>query len=147
VHRTTHVRPIERLTQEHLQPLPADFAWERFATEERKVTWDGYVSYDGVLYGLPGKLGLAGKYVQVCERKKVLTVWSAGTKVLEIEKRPCSQESVVHPEQWSTVPSVAQTRRAPAPLGHQKHTPDVASRPLQEYDQYCGVETLQEALL
>ncbi len=87
VHRTTHVRPIDRLEEEHLRPLPQDFAWERFATEERKVTWDGYVSYDGVLYGLPGKLALAGKYVQVRERKGMLTVWSAGVQVFAIEKR------------------------------------------------------------
>ncbi|HEY6407054.1 MAG TPA: hypothetical protein VIY29_06280 [Ktedonobacteraceae bacterium] len=67
VHRTTHARPVERLAQEQLLPLPQDFAWERFATEERKVTWEGYVSYDGVLYGLPGALKLAGKQVQVAD--------------------------------------------------------------------------------
>ena len=35
VHRTTHERPRERREQEPLVPLPAAFAWERFATEER----------------------------------------------------------------------------------------------------------------
>ncbi len=146
VHRTTHMRPIERLAQEQLLPLPADYAWERFATEERKVTWDGYVSYDGVLYGLPGQLELAGKYVQVRERKGMLTVWSAGTQVLSVEKRPRSQESVPHPEQWAGVASVSQTRRTPAPLGHLQPEPSVESRPLQEYDQYCGVTEVAEAL-
>ena len=146
VHRTTHVRPIERLQEEQLQPLPADYAWERFATEERKVTWDGYISYDGVLYGLPAHLNLAGKYVQVRERKGVLTVWSAGTQVFSIEKRPRSQESVPHPDQWAGVASVSQTRRMPAPLGHQKPAPLVTSRALSEYDQYCGLETMQEVL-
>lgn len=145
VHRTTHVRPVARLAEEKLLPLPQDYAWERFATEERKVTWDGYVSYDGVLYGLAGKLELAGKYVQVREHRGVVTVWSAGAKVLEIEKRPRSQESVTHPEQWSGINSVSQTRRTPAPLGHQKPVPEVSSRPLQEYDQYCGIEMGQEA--
>jgi transposase len=146
VHRTTHMRPIDRLDEEQLCPLPDDFAWERFATEERKVTWDGYISYDGVLYGLPGALQLAGKYVQVRERRGVLTVWSAGTQVIAIEKHPRSQESGAHPEQWNGVASVSQQRRAPTPLGHQKQMPDVASRPLQEYDQYCGTASLQEAL-
>jgi hypothetical protein len=144
VHRTTHVRPVERLAQEQLLPLPQDFAWERFATEERKVTWDGYVSYDGVLYGLPGTLQLAGKYVQVRERNGVLTVWSAGQQVFAIEKRPRSQESVPHAEQWKTVASVSAIRRSPTPLGHLQTPPDVQSRPLQEYDQYCGVESIQE---
>jgi len=67
VHRTTHVRPADRLAEEKRLALPQDFAWERFATEERKVTWDGYVSYDGVLYGLPATLQLAGKQVQVAD--------------------------------------------------------------------------------
>lgn len=146
VHRTTHVRPIERLAEEHLSPLPTDFAWERFATEERKVTWDGYVSYDGVLYGLPGKLELAGKYVQLRERKGVLSIWSKGERVLQLEKRPRSQESVTHPEQWTGVASVDQTRRAPAPLAHQHLAPEVAHRPLQDYDQYCGTLAGQEVL-
>ena len=144
VHRTTHARPVERLAEEQLLSLPEAFAWERFATEERKVTWDGYVSYDGVLYGLPGTLQLAGKQVQVRERKGVLTIWSAGQQVFEIEKRPRSQDSVPHPQQWKTVPSVSATRRAPTPLGHLQPTPDVASRPLQEYDQYYGVAPVQE---
>jgi transposase len=146
VHRTTHARPVARLAEEKLLPLPQEYAWERFATEERKVTWDGYVSYDGVLYGLAGKLGLAGKYVQVRERKGVLTVWSAGTQGLSIEKRPRSQESVTHPEQWAGVASVSETRRTPAPLGHQKPAPEIASRALSEYDQYCGLEAFQEAM-
>ena len=147
VHRTTHVRPVARLAEEQLSPIPEAYAWERFATEERKVTWDGYVSYDGVLYGLPGHLELAGKYVQVREHKGVLTVWSAGTQVLSLEKRPCSQQSVSHPEQWAGVASVAQTRRAPAPLGRKLPSPEVAHRSLQEYDQYCGTDVLQEVLV
>jgi transposase len=146
VHRTTHVRPLDRLAEEQLLPLPQDFAWERFATEERKVTWDGYVSYDGVLYGLPATLQLAGKQVQVRERKGVVSIWSAGKQVFEIAKRPRSQESVPHADQWKTVASVSAVRRAPTPLGHLQPAPDVQSRPLQEYDQYCGVETLPEVV-
>jgi len=147
VHRTTHARPVDRLAEERLLPLPEAFAWERFATEERKVTWDGYVSYDGVLYGLPGSLHLAGKHVQVRERKGVLSVWSAGKPVFEIEKRPRSQESVPHAEQWETVPTAASTRRAPTPLGHLQPAPQVESRSLQEYDHYCGVATRLEVVV
>jgi hypothetical protein len=144
VHRTTHARPLERLVEEKLSSLPEDFAWERFATEERKVTWDGYVSYDGVLYGLPGQLQLAGKMVQVRERKGVLTVWSASVQVFSIEKRPRSQDSVVHPEQWKSVGSVSETRRAPVPLGHLQAVPEIALRTLSDYDQYCGTQAVQE---
>jgi len=47
--------------------LPQSFAWERFATEERKVGWDGYLSYDVVMYGLPAQPPMAGSVVQVRE--------------------------------------------------------------------------------
>ncbi|GLV55844.1 hypothetical protein KDH_26880 [Dictyobacter sp. S3.2.2.5] len=137
---------MERLVEERLLPLPADFAWERFATEERKVSWDGYVSYDDVLYGIPGPLRLAGRSVLVRERKGVLTMWSDGKRIFEIEKRPRSQESVPHPDQWKSVPSVSAQRRTPAPLGHLQPAPDVVTRPLQEYDQYGRVESVQEVL-
>lgn len=146
VHRTTHARPIDRLAEEQLRPLPEAFAWERFATEERKVSWDGYVSYDGVLYGLPGTLQLAGKAVQVRERKGMLTIWSAGKQVLEVAKRPRSQDSVPHPEQWKTVAAAASARRAPTPLGHLHSVPEVESRPLSAYDAYCGIGPIQEIL-
>ena len=147
VHRTTHARPVDRLIEEKLLPLPPAFAWERFATEERKVTWDGYVSYDGVLYGLPSVLALAGKGVQVRERKGVLTIWSAGAQVFEITKRPRSQDSVPHAEQWKTIASVSAVRQGPAPVGHLQSAPEVQSRPLQEYDQYCGVALLQGGIV
>ena len=144
VHRTTHARPIDRLAEEQLRSLPEAFAWERFATEDRKVTWDGYVSYDGVLYGLPGILALAGKQVQVRERKGVLSVWNGGKQVFQIAKRPRSQDSVPHAEQWKGVPSVEASRRGPTPLGHQQPQPDVQSRSLQEYDAMYGIEAIQE---
>jgi hypothetical protein len=146
IHRTTHARPVDRLAEEQLLPLPQDFAWERFATEERKVTWDGYVSYDGVLYGLPGTLQLAGKQVQVRERKGVVSVWSAGKQVFAIAKRPRSQDSVPHEDQWKTVASASAIRRGPTPLGHLQPAPQVESRSLQEYDQYCGVASVQEVV-
>jgi hypothetical protein len=100
VHGTTHERPSERIVAEPLAPLPAAFAWERFATEERKVGWDGYFSYDGVLYGLPSSPPLAGAVVQVRERHGKLSVWSAGQLVVELAKRPQSQTHVEHPDQF-----------------------------------------------
>jgi transposase len=60
-HATTRIPPCVRWAEEGLRPLPTGWAWERFASEERKVSWDGYISYDGVLYGLPANLpGLFG---------------------------------------------------------------------------------------
>ena len=141
MHRTTHERPRERREQEPLSPLPEAFAWERFATEERKVSWDGYLSYDGVLYGLPSEPPVAGTVVQVRERHGMLSVWSAGRLLAELAKRPLSQSTVTHPDQFRTVAPAASLRERTVPLGHQRAAPAVVTRALAEYDQLCGVAT------
>lgn len=142
VHRTTHERPRDRREQEPLAPLPQAFAWERFATEERKVGWDGYLSYDGVLYGLPSSPPVAGSVVQVRERHGMLFVWSRGQLVLEVAKRPQSQVTVTHPDQFRGVAPAASRHAQVVPLGHQRSVPQVLIRTLAEYDQLCGVEVL-----
>ena len=148
VHRTTHARPVDRLAQEQLLPLPQDFAWERFATEERHPSPGMGMSLTmACSRSLPGTLKLAGKQVQVRERKGVVSVWSAGKQVFA-KARAASliRDSVPHAEQWTTVASVSAIRRGPTPLGHLQSAPEVESRPLQEYDQYCGVASVQEVL-
>jgi transposase len=142
VHRTTHERPCDRRLREPLAPLPTAFAWERFATEERKVSWDGYLSYDGVLYGLPSDPPVAGTLVQVREQRGTLSVWSGGCLIASLAKRPLSQEIVTHPDQFRTVAPAASLRNRTVPLGHQRPAPVVATRALVEYDQLCGVEVL-----
>lgn len=139
VHHTTRRVPIDLWAEEELTALPTGFAWERFGTEERKVTWDGYASYDGVLYGLPAQAALAGKQVLVRERHGLLTFWAGGVQVLSLTKRPRSQEIVTHPEQFRDVLSAAASKRVAQPLAHQVSAPPVASRPLGEYDRLCGV--------
>ena len=142
VHRTTHERPCDRREREPLAPLPQAFAWERFATEERKVSWDGYVSYDGVLYGLPSEPPVAGSVVQVRERHGMLSVWSGGQLLAEWAKRAGSGEHMEHPEQFRTVAPAASRRAQVIPIGHLRAVPQVMKRDLAEYDQLCGVEVL-----
>jgi hypothetical protein len=55
VHRTTRQIRLDRWAEEGLTPLPTDYAWERFGTEERRVSWDGFISYDGVRDALTGE--------------------------------------------------------------------------------------------
>jgi transposase len=146
-HATTRVPPRERWLQEALRPLPADWttnwAWERFATEERKVSWDGYISYDGVLYGLPANLpglsSLAGSHVQVRERAGQIVVWSAGQRVLVSAKHAQSRAVVPHPDQFAGVAGASVALRATTPLGHRLPAPPVAQRDLREYDRLYGV--------
>jgi len=142
IQRTTHHRPVELLAAEGLRPLPAGWAWHRFLAEERRVSWDGYVSYDGVLYGLPSRPGepaLAGARVQVSDWQGQVSVWQQATLVLA---RTRSGTCVPHPDQFRTVLPAAAARRASVPLGHQIVAPAVAQRPLSEYDRLCGVVDL-----
>jgi hypothetical protein len=145
VHRTTHVRPVDRWAEEGLRPLPVGWAWHRFAAEERQVTWDGFISFDGVLYGLPSRPGaqaLAGRRVQVHERHGELTVWHQGQVVLTVAVRTHSGTVVPHPDQFRTVLPAAAARREQVPLGQQLPAPLVAQRPLDEYDVLCGIVPL-----
>jgi transposase len=140
VHRTTRQVPLERWVEEPLAPLPTDFAWERFGTEERRVSWDGFISYDGVLYGLPSDALVAGTAVQVRERGREVRVFHHGQLIATLAKRPRSQEIVLHPEQFRHVAPASAHRQVQRPLGHQVETPQVSIRPLAEYDQLFGVE-------
>ena len=138
-HATTRVPPRTRWAAEGLRPLPTDWAWERFAAEERRVSWDGYVSYDGVLYGLPasppGMPPLAGATVQVRERAGQVRIWSGGQRVLRRRQaRPVPREIVPHPDQFRGVAPAASARHAATPLGHRVPAPSVARRDLREYD-------------
>jgi hypothetical protein len=143
VHRTTRQVPLERWVEEPLSPLPQEFAWERFGAEERRVSWDGFISYDGVLYGLPSDPPVAGTMVQVRERAHELRVVRQGQLIATLHKRPRSQEIVLHPEQFRHVAPASAHRQALKPIGHQVKAPSVAIRKLSEYDQLFGVEVSQ----
>lgn len=140
VHQTTHQRPLDRWAEEGLQPLPHGYAWERFATEERKVSWDGYLSYDGVLYGLPSDPPVAGRVVQVRAQQRVLHVWSQGQLLVSLAQRARSGEVVTHPDQFRTVAPASAHRQAAEPLAHQVSLAPVARRALAEYDQLVQSE-------
>jgi len=147
VHATTHEAPLVRWAKEHLRPLPTswheqrqpNWARERFCAEERVVSWDGYVAYDGVLYGLPAPAGLAGRRVQVSRWAGQVTIWSQGQVVLQVNARADSGSVVPHPEQFVGILPAAAARRPDIALGHQVPAPVVVQRPLWEYDQLCGV--------
>jgi len=140
VQRTTRQRPIDRLVHEDLQPLPPAFAWARFAAEDRRVSWDGYVSFDGVLYGLPAEAAVAGGAVQVRDQGRHLSVWHQGTQIASLSKQSRSGEIVPHPAQFRQILPAAALRRQRQPLAHQQAAPLVAQRATAQYDALCGVE-------
>jgi transposase len=140
VHRTTRRVPMDLWVEEQLSPLPKDYAWERYGAEERRVSWDGFMSYDGVLYGLPAQAAVAGSMVLVRQWHRTLRVYHQGQLIATLSKQPHSQEIVWHPEQFAGVQPSPSIRRTDKPLGHQIEAPKVMVRPLSEYDQLFGVE-------
>lgn len=140
VHRTTRRVPLDLWVEEQLSPLPKDTTWERFGAEERRVSSDGFVSFDGVLYGLPSSPPMAGAMVQVRKRHRELRVFYQGRLVATHQVRPRSMEIVVHPEQFAGVPPTPSLRQQLRPVGHQIPAQEVEIRALTEYDQLFGLE-------
>lgn len=140
VHRTTRKIPLDLWAEEGLSPLPTNYAWEHFGSEERRVSWDGFISYDGVLYGLPATPPVAGSVVLVRERERELRIFHQGNLIATVQKHPRSQEIIIHPDQFRDVAPVPSLRQREKPLGHQVQAPLVAVRALAEYDQLFGVE-------
>jgi hypothetical protein len=62
---TTGEKPNERLKEERLRPLPPPEAVVRYLTEGRRVSRDGFVSYEGAYYGIPW--AFSGKHVGVVD--------------------------------------------------------------------------------
>ena len=60
---TTNDTAVKGLTQEKLKPLPTAAIRDRYRYESRSVSKDGFISYDGVRYGVPWEY--SGRYVTV----------------------------------------------------------------------------------
>ncbi len=66
VHGTTGEIPLEALRKESLLPLPDKSVRDKYRWETRKVTRDGFVSYDGAKYGVPWQYSGREVRVRVC---------------------------------------------------------------------------------
>jgi hypothetical protein len=139
VHQTTRSRPVDRLEEEVLLALPEGYAWHRYRCEERKVSWDGYVSYDGVLYGVPGPAKLTGTLVSVGGVGEQVQIFSGGVCVATHPRQARSGQAVMHPEQFTGFPTAHEVGRLPVPLGHLNDAPPLVRRSLNEYDVLFGL--------
>lgn len=78
----------------------------------------------------------------VRERQREWRVFHQGQLVVTRQKRPRSQDIVLHPEQFHNVAPAASRRQAAKPMGHQVEAPNVPVRSLSEYEQLFGVEVI-----
>ena len=145
LHRTTRRLPLDLWVEENLTAMPQDRTWERYGAEERRVSSDGFIAFDGVLYGLPSHPAVAGAMVQVRKRHRELRVFFSGHLIATHHVRPRSQEIVEHPEQWKGVLPTPSLRSTQRPLGHQvQANTTVLVRPLTDYDHLFGLEVTNE---
>lgn len=142
VHRTTRRVPLDLWVEEKLSALPTGTTWQRFGAEERRVSSDGFVSFDGVLYGLPSAPAMAGAKVLVRKRQRELRIFYQGQLVATHQVRARSTEIVLHPQQFLGVPPTPALLQKLRPLAHQISAPAVQVRSLTEYDQLFGLEVL-----
>ncbi|MBK9714636.1 MAG: hypothetical protein IPO81_25505 [Kouleothrix sp.] len=87
------------------------------------MTADNFVSFDGVLYGLPASVALQGRVVQVGPARRCRADLEGGQVVAEHQARPLSGTQVLHPEQFTGVPPARTAQQTPAPLATNRRHP------------------------
>ncbi|MDI9260531.1 IS21 family transposase [Alicyclobacillus sendaiensis] len=131
IHGTTGERPCDRMLRERLRPLPEPERLEKFLEEERRVSLDGFISYDGVRYGVPW--AYSGRTVKVRHRRNEIEIWCEGVCI--------AKHSTGH-RVGSTVPlegqydgwSASNGQIRPRPVAFQVPVDEVETRPLSWYE-------------
>jgi len=135
VHGTTGRRPIEMLKEEQLQPLVAPGRLAKFLREERTVSSDGYVSFDGVKYGVPWKY--SGRVVTVRQVANFVEVWSDDQRIALHDKSDGSGYVKLNGQYDGLASAGGAT--SPLPLAKQVSATEVEHRPLAIYERLAGI--------
>ncbi|WP_374713746.1 IS21 family transposase [Symbiobacterium terraclitae] len=137
VHGTTGERPCDRrpLERANLRALPTPAVLDRFLSETRFVSRDGFVSFDGSRYGVPWKL--AGLEVQVRQSGGYVEILHHGERVALHPKALLPRTTVPLVGQYQDIP-LSQTPRYQPPTAVQLRAPEVEVRSLQVYEQLAG---------
>lgn len=132
VHATTGEHPVVRWARENLQPLPLH-PFPTAVRFSRRVSRDGYFSYQGVLYSVPWQF--AGGTVLVEEQiGGRLRVWWHEDLVAEHAMPRDGGRRIVNPEHTVGLPEAQRRGRAG---GLTQCYPDVQQRPLSVYDAFA----------
>lgn len=131
-HGTTGEAPLNRLEREELIPLPDMTLLDHYRWEYRRVGVDGFLSYDGVRYGVPWRF--SGQEVRVRRLGSEVLVVDGNGEVVE-RHTLChqSRRHVFAPHQY--VGLVEQEGLpCPLPLGYRIPYEEVEVRPLSAYE-------------
>ena len=135
IHSTTGLIPLKELKKEPLLPLPELRARDRYRYETRRVSSDGFVSYDGVRYGVPWRY--SGKELRV-------RLYDGGFQVFDVPVCIAEHKALYKSKGRSFLPGqyqgLVQNHGMPITPSYGLQIPkEVEIRPLSVYDQLAGV--------
>lgn len=136
IHGTTGERPCDRLPLEQLKPLPSEEILAPFRFENRRVSQDGFVSFDGARYGVPWKY--SGREVMVRLIRGFVEIWSEGSLIARHEQTHRTRAVVMLPGQYAGL-HTAQGHAHPRPVARQIPADQVEARPLDLYERLAEV--------
>jgi transposase len=136
IHGTTGEIPLEALAKEPLLPLPEESMLERYRWETRKVTRDGYVSYDGAKYGVPWEY--SNREVRVRILNGHFEAYDGEVRIVQLPFEPVSGRVVFLKGQYL---GLAEKEGMPFALPYAIKAANltVETRNLSVYDQLMGV--------
>lgn len=134
VHSTTGKVPLRELVKEPLLPLPEQAVRDRYRWEDRKVTREGLVSFDGIRYGVLWQY--SGKEVQVRLHNEFVEIYKGESLLARHEAQHGGSRIL-----WLKGQYKGLTERhgipGPYPAAHMA-TPKVEQRDLRFYDSLLG---------
>lgn len=137
IHGTTGERPCDRIKHENLLSLPSPERLAKFLHVERRVSLDGFVSFDGVRYGVHWRY--SGQQVLVRQVGMHVEIWNQGERIAVHEKSNLWNTMVKLPGQYEGL-KAAEGQLKPKPLGYEIYAPKVEQRPLQQYEQLAVMD-------
>ena len=137
IHGTTHRVPWEMLAEEgpHLGKLPDRAALAPYLREDRMVSRDGFVSWEGSRYGVHWKW--VGRAVQVGQRQGTVEIWAGDERIAVHPRAQRPGRRFILPGQWSGLPR-ADGRPSREAVAVQVPVGEVERRSLDVYDLVAG---------
>jgi len=136
VHGTTGEIPLEALSREPLLTMPDKAVRDKYRWETRKVTRDGFVSYDGAKYGVPWQY--SGREVRVRIYGDFFEAYDGEVRIAHHKVEHASGKIVWLKGQYQ---GLAEKGGIAVPLSfaRKKEAEAVEIRPLSVYDVLAGV--------
>ena len=119
----------------HLGKLPDRATLAPYLREDRKVSRDGFVSWEGSRYGVHWKW--VGAKVQVGERQGTVEIWAGDERIAVHPRAQQPKQRFILPGQWSGLPRGDHRPRKEA-VAVQIPAGEVERRSLEVYELVAG---------